>query len=130
MVEAFNAILKAALNQQFDEFNALAALEVAKNIEIVRKLQEAVLDDGVVVYSEKVDKDGNVIGKELKPHPALLALPKLIADLGLTPQEMMITPRQLARAGREDDGIKSIADLMSAIGTNLKGKKDEDDSSG
>lgn len=95
-------------------------------IEVVRKLQEAVLKDGVVVYSEKVDKDGNVIGKELKPHPALLALPKLIADLGLTPQEMMITPRQLARAGREEEGFRSLADLMSAVSKNLKGRNKDD----
>lgn len=120
--EAWNAILKGVMNQEFSEFNAIAALDTAKNMQVLRELQEAVLEDGVVVLSEKIDKDGNVIGKELKPHPALLVLPKLTEILGFTPKDLMVTPKEIVKAGREEEGAKTLADLMSSVGNALKKK--------
>lgn len=121
--ESWNAIMDAVFNNNYEGFNALAALDTAKNMQILRDLQDGILEDGSIVKSEKIDKDGNVIGHEIKPHPALLVLPKLAELLGFTPKDLMITPKELAKAGRDDEGIKSIADLMSAVGKAMKKDK-------
>lgn len=123
VIQSFRAILDAVQKKEFGDFQELAALTIAQSIQTVHMLLEDIQRDGTMVKSEKIDKDGRVIGHDIKLHPSLLALPKLIADLGLTPQEFMITPRQIAKQGAEDDGIKSIADLMSKVGASMKQKQ-------
>jgi hypothetical protein len=53
-------------------------------------------------------------------HPALQALPKLIADLGMHPNEFMITPKAIAKQDGEEEGIKTLADLMSGVARKMK----------
>lgn len=120
--EAWNAIMKAVVEKKFDDFNALAALDTSNNIQILRKLQEAILEDGVVLKHDKIDKDGNTIGKELRQHPALIALQKMTETLGFTPRDLMITPKEIEKAGRDEEGLKTAADLMSLVGNTLKKK--------
>ncbi len=72
--------------------------------------------DGTIVKRDKWDKDGGLIGYEIVAHPSLLALPKLMADLGITPSEMMITPKALLKDQNEKESIKSAADIMSRLG--------------
>ncbi len=120
--EAYMAILKAVFDNEYEEINALAALETAKNMHIFRDLQEAVIEDGVTVLSQKVDKDGGVIASELKQHPALPALIKLAEVLGWTPKEMLVTPKSVVKPD-DDDEWRSIADLMSSLSPKFKKPK-------
>ena len=132
VIQSYRAIIKAIDNKDYGDFHDLAALTISKSIEVLNMSLEDIIRDGTMVKSEKLDKDGCVIGHDVKPHPSLLVLPKLLADLGMTPQEVMITPRQIAKQGSEEDGIKTIADLMSQVGNKIKkqaegkGEPDED----
>ncbi len=115
ILQTFEAITNAVKNKEYDDFNDIAAFNISQAIEILRMCMEDILRDGTIVKSEKIDKEGNVIGTDLKPHPSMLVLPKLIAELGMTPQEAMITPRQIAKDGTEKEGVQTLAGLLSSI---------------
>ncbi len=66
--------------------------------------------------SEKIDKDGNVVGHELKPRPSLLVLPKLTEVTNATSADTMISPREIARNKVEKKKAKTMADIMSNLG--------------
>lgn len=125
VMQTYTAIIKAIKNKEYDDYNELAALNISQAIEVLKMSLEDIIRDGTMVKSEKLDREGRVIGFEIKPHPSMLALPKLIAELGVTPQEAMITPRQLAKQGSEEDGLKTIADLMSQVGKAARKEKEE-----
>lgn len=129
--ETFNAIMRALQENDYNDINALFGFEVATNFEIIRRLKESMLDDGPVIMSDKLDKDGNVIGHELKLHPALQAIPKLTEVLGLTPKDAMLTPKAVISKGDEDEGRKTMADVMADLGRKMreaKGKRGEKNS--
>ncbi len=123
VIQTYEAIINAVKNNEYDGFNEIAAFNISQAIEVLRMCLEDIITDGTIVKSEKIDKEGNVIGFDIKPHPSMLSLPKLLAELGMTPQEAMITPRQIAKAGDVEDGIKSLADLMSGVGKLKKSDK-------
>lgn len=120
VAEAFEAVI-SAINKETEDFNALAALEIASAVDILRKLKEAILEDGVLVKKEHIDKEGNVIGHEYIPHPLLAHYEKMMLNLGLTPQEFLITPKELKRSerGMDDEERESVADIMSRAFRNL-----------
>ncbi|MDO8282683.1 MAG: hypothetical protein Q7U10_08725 [Thermodesulfovibrionia bacterium] len=115
LYEAFMAILDAVKNNNYDDFNSMAALTTSANIQILRKMQEALIEDGVVVMGDKFDKDGTVIGRELKVHPAIPYLAKLTEALGFTPKDLNITPRELAKEKQGDKFHKTLAEMMSGV---------------
>lgn len=123
LIETWNAILSAVKNGEYDDFNAMSAMLLAKNIHIISDIQEAILADGVTVLLGKIDKDGNPIVEDIKLHPGLLALSKLTEALGLTSRDMMITPKEISRSGVVEDGVKTISDMLLTIG-NPKKKND------
>lgn len=116
VVQTYEAIMKAVNDKDYAGFNEIAAFNISLSVEVLRMCLEDIIRDGTMVKSHKVNADGQVIGFEVKPHPSLLVVPKLLAELGMTPQEAMITPRQIAKQGSEEDGVKSIADLIGAVG--------------
>lgn len=126
VAEAFDSIMTAVEHKNRDEFNHLAALELAGAIQILRQMKEAILEDGVIVKSEKMDKDGNSLGYEYKGHPALAIYTKMIVDLGFTPQELLLTPKEISKAERslDEDDKDNVADIMSRAFKNLAGKRD------
>ena len=125
--EAYLAILKGIFENDYEEVNHMAAFETAKNMQILREIQNVILEDGVSVLSNKVDKDGHVIAQELKQHPNLPSLVKLIEVMGFTPKELLVTPKSIVSKD-EEDGIKSVADLMSTLAVKWKkGKNDNSD---
>jgi hypothetical protein len=124
VLQTYQAIIEAVREKKFDDFEDLASLKVAESINVLGMLLEDITRDGTIVREEKFDKDGNLIGYTIKAHPALLTLPKLVADLGLTPQEMNITPRQRTKTDDNEKGIKSIADLMT-FAANLRDKNNQ-----
>jgi hypothetical protein len=126
VISNYQTLIKAVEKKDYTDFNELAALTIAESIHTMHLLLEDIMRDGTVLKRMKYDKDGNNIGYEIVAHPSLLTLPKMIADLGITPSEMMITPKALAKKGDEDEGIRTIADLMSSIGKKMKDNKDRE----
>lgn len=124
VIETYSAIIKAIQHKKFDDYQEIASLSIAQSIQTLNMLLEDIIRDGTTIKREKFDGRGNLIGTEYVHHPALNALPKMIADLGMTPGEMMITPKAISKQITEDEGVKTIADLMSKVGETLK-RKDE-----
>lgn len=126
VIQFFRAVHDAVKNKNFDDFNELAALQIANTIKVIDMLIEDIIRDGTVLKREKRDAKDNLI-VEYVTHPSLLALPKLVADLGLNPAEFMITPRAIARDKNERDVGKTLAEMMSRAGRGLKKKNPEED---
>jgi len=113
VAESFDSIIKSIELKKHADFNHLAALEMAGALQILRRAKEDILEDGVVIKSEKIDKDGGVIGFEYRVHPALAVYTKLLGDLGLTPNDFVMTPREINRAERHKD--KEETDTAGSI---------------
>lgn len=124
VIETYSAIINAIKHKKFDDYQEIASLSIAQSIQTLNMLLEDIIRDGTTIKREKFDGKGNIIGTEYVHHPALNALPKLIADLGMTPGEMMITPKAISKQITEDEGVKTIADLMSKVGETLKRKEE------
>lgn len=126
VAEAFEAIIKSAELKSHEDFNHLAALEMAGAIDILRKMKEAIIEDGVVIKSEKVDKDGNSLGFNYLPHPALAIYQKMLVDLGFTPQEFLMTPKEISKAekGANEEDVATAASLMARAVKNLAKKSE------
>ncbi len=126
-VKGLQALQKALRNNDLTDLKELAALRLAGNMDILGQLQEDILSNGVKVLSEKLDKDGKVIGYELKPNPSLLVLPKLSETLGINPAEWMISPREIKRQKTETRKAKTLAGIMSGIGLGNPDDKDQEE---
>ena len=126
VIKFFRAVHDAVKDKNYDDFNELAALQIANTIKVIDMLIEDIIRDGTVLKREKHDAKDNLI-VEYVTHPSLLALPKLVADLGLNPAEFMITPRAIARDKNERDVGKTLAEMMSRAGRGLKKKDHEED---
>jgi hypothetical protein len=124
VVQFFRAVNDAIKNKKFDDFNELAALQISNTLKVVDMLIEDIISHGTVVKREKRSAQGDLV-IEYVTHPSLLALPKLIADLGLNPAEFLITPRAISRVEDEDKAGKTIGDAMTAAAKALAklGKK-------
>lgn len=125
VVEFYSAICEAAINKKYDDFNHLAALTIAEQMNVIHLLMEDIQRDGTILKKEKHDKEGGYLGYEVVPHPSLLSLAKLIDSLSLTPNEMMITPKALLKKEDDDEGIKSLADLMSNVVRNMQQRNEK-----
>ena len=123
VIQFFSAICEAVKDKQYDGFNELAALTIANQINVLHTLMEDIQRDGTMLKKEKHDKEGKYLGYEVVPHPSLLSLIKLSDSLGLTANELMITPKALTKQADEEEGIKTIADLMSRIGGGMNKEK-------
>ncbi len=106
-----------------DGFREIAAVNMGNSIRILEMLQEDILRDGSTVKSTKPGKFGDVV--EYKPHPALLALPKLIHDLNMTPEQFMITPKAKLKQKNEDDAVQGLTEILKTAGGLLKGKEED-----
>jgi hypothetical protein len=115
LVETFNIIRNAIESGDLTDLKEILSMLLAKQTHIIADVMDGILQDGAEIILDKYDKDGNVIGHDLKPHPGLLSLSKLMGEAGITFKDMMATPKEITKAGREKDGIKTIADLMSSI---------------
>lgn len=129
VIQSYRALVDGIKNKKYEDFNDMAALVMAKNIQTVQDMFDDIQRDGAFIKEERYDKDGAVCGARFVPHPNMLALPKLLQSIGLTPGEMMLTPKALATKDTDDKGVKTIADLMSSLGSSLKKQQtpDEDD---
>ena len=123
VAESFEAIIKAIESKGKDcgDFNSLAALEMAGALQILRDAKAAILEDGIILKSAKIDKDGNVIGHEYVQHPAWGLYCKMLTDLGLTFQDFAMTPKEIAKAekGATEEEMETAATLMSRVIKNM-----------
>ena len=115
-VRGLHALQKALRDGNLTDFKELSALRLAGGFDILGRLQEDILENGVKCFDEKIGKDGTVIGYGLKPNPSLLALPKLMEVLGVSTAELMISPREIARNKVEKKKAKALSSLMSGFG--------------
>lgn len=126
IVSLFDALSQAALAKDEEDRHAFLSETVfamAKNYHILSLIQDSIIDDGVNVIEYDYDKEGNIIGQNLKLHPSLLALPKLAAQLNVRPEDMMMTPKEITKQATEEQGVSNLKDLLSNIYNPLK--KDE-----
>lgn len=113
--------LEGAMNGNHTPLRDLAIVELASNFQVIRELREAVFRDGAVLKEKKVDKDGKHIGDEYKVHPALLPLPKLMAEFGLTLPQFLMTPQSMAKARADGEQAKGLAAIFGETQKKLKG---------
>lgn len=116
IIHAVHAALKDPKGGAAD-FQEIAAVNIANSIRILEMLQEDIMRDGTVIKSTKPSQWGEVT--EYKLHPSLLALPKMIQDLNLTPDQFMITPKAQAKSDGEKEAAKTIGELLGAAGKQL-----------
>ncbi len=130
VISIYSAIQEAIKNKKFDDFNDISALFLSEAMHNAMILLEDCIRDGGVVLREKFDKNGVLQSREYVPHPALNAIPKMIADLGITPREMNITPK-----AREDDKNnkeqgKTLAGIMSDLNRRQRDRQTPQDEGG
>lgn len=123
-VKIADAVQNVLKNKDHGDFNEFMTILLAKNLDLIGKTQDALFQDGVAMYEEQIDKDGNVLGKRLKAHPLLSALNEMLKSQDISLGDFMMTPAAVMRAGVEEDGVKTIADLMGIVG---KLSKDKDE---
>jgi hypothetical protein len=111
-----------------EDFLEISAANIGNSIRILEMLQEDILRDGTLIKSQKFDKAGTCYQEELRLHPSLYALPKMIRDLGMTPEQFLITPKAQAKNTNEEEAVKTISDLMREAGAAMamKNKKSDD----
>jgi hypothetical protein len=110
-----------------EDLQDIASLNIANSIKILEMLQEDIFRDGTIVKTEKPTQFGTVT--EYKLHPSMLAIPKMIQDLGMHPSEYMLTPKAQAKQKTEEESAKTLADIMADAAQRLgaarvKDKKD------
>ena len=106
-----------------EDFLEISAANIGNSMRILAMLQEDILRDGTMVKSRKFDKNGVCFQEEIKPHPSLYTIPKMIADLGMTPDQFMITPKAQAKNQNETEAVKSISDMLMAAGAKMADKR-------
>lgn len=125
IIQTARAIYKAMEHKDYNDFNGIANLTISKSMHVLKTLLEDIVRDGPTIKREKHNSEGKVIGHDIIHHPALNVLPKMIADLGMTPQEFMLTPRALTKQHSEEEGVKTIADLMARVGSVVRNKSED-----
>jgi len=130
VIQTYSAIMDAIKHKEYDDFNEVSGLMIAEIIHTCRTLLEDVMRDGGVVLREKYDKNGVLHSVEYVSHPNLMALPKLVADLGLSPREMNITPKAVKDGKDSEEQGKTLAGIMSDLNRRVRGDRDKKDAGG
>jgi hypothetical protein len=125
VVKGYRAIKDAIDKKEFTAFHDLNQLTLAKVYQTINMLLDDIVRDGTMAKKKKYDKHGAEIGFEVVPHPSLYALPKLLADLGLTPAEFLITPQSIAKSKTEKKKARTLADIFTSFGMTVP--EDEED---
>jgi hypothetical protein len=124
LIEACLAIERALKEQDFGNFHDLMVMELGETLQVVRELRASILEHGAVMESAHFDKEGKVIGYELKPHPSLLALPNLMKNLGISFTDFMMTPAAVERKKSGQEAAETLADILSGINRKVKQAED------
>jgi hypothetical protein len=125
-VRTLQAVEDAMKNPKSATFKELASLQIAGSFNVLQNLISDILEYGVLVKSENYNGFGQVIGYDIKANPALPFLAKLMEVMNLSPQDFMITPLIIKKQKTEDKKAKTLADLMSGLGSG-KEETEEDE---
>ena len=125
VIQTYGAIMDAIKHKEYDDFNEVSGLMIAEILHTCRTLMEEIMRDGGVVLREKYDKNGVLHSVEYVSHPNLMALPKLVADLGLSPREMNITPKAVKDGKNSEEQGKTLAGIMSDLNRRARGDRDK-----
>lgn len=120
MLTTINALSKAMSSGDLTDIKDVITLQLAGSIQVIDELQASILQYGVYMKSEKIGKDGKVIGYELKPNPSLLPLSNLLKAAGVTLPDFMVTPAAVARVKTGEDAAETLADILSGINRKVK----------
>ncbi len=115
-IKGLSAIQKAMRTGDLTDLKEIAALRIAGNFELLGNIQQELMATRGVVLSEKLDKEGNVIGHEMKPHPLFLVLPKLTEVTKATASDFMMTPLEIKRQKTEAKKAKALSNFLSDLG--------------
>jgi hypothetical protein len=115
LAQSLHAFNKALSEGDITDLKDLAAVRLAGGFEVVGQLLQDILQDGTLIKSEKFDKEGGLLGYDLKSHPSLFHLGRLMETLNLSPADFMITPREIAKKETDDEGVKNAADILSRL---------------
>ncbi len=126
VIQTYSAIMDAIKHKEYDGFNEVSGLMVAELMETCRNLAHEVMRDGGVVKRERYDKEGHLHSIEYVSHPNLNALPKIAADLGITPRELNITPKAIKDDENQKEVNKTAAGLMSDMARRMRGDSKEE----
>lgn len=123
MLNTLDIIGRAIQKQEAgqSDFEQIMAVELAGALEIVRVLRDEVLANRCMSVRQKLDEDGGVIAEEWVLHPGLMALPKLLENLGITFRDWNITPAQISKVKSDDKAAETAADLMARLAGQVRG---------
>lgn len=113
LLDACLAIENALINKENTGLHEMIVFELAESIQLIRSLRRDILDDGTTIKSEKFDADGKVIGYEIKVHPALLALPKLQKEFGISLTDFNLTPAAETRVKTDEKTAETISSIFA-----------------
>jgi len=111
-LHSLNAISKALHDGDLTDLKSAVTVQLGGTLQVVEELQASILEYGVYMKSEKLDKNGGVIGYEIKPNPSLLPLSNLLKAAGLTLPDFMITPAAVERKKTDDSAVETLADIF------------------
>jgi hypothetical protein len=125
LVQSIQAVMKAMNNGDMTDLRELVAVQIGHGMEVLQNLADDINTYGVKHLSEKIDKEGNVIGQELKLNPSLLPYAKLLEVLNTTPQHYNLTDQAREKTKSDKEIVETLADRMSriAMGFTQAGKK-------
>lgn len=119
MLSSINALSKAMTSGDLTDLKDIITLQLGGTIQVIDELQASILQYGVYMKSEKLGKDGKIIGYELKPNPSLLALANLLKAAGVTMPDFMITPAAVERKKESEKAAETLADIFRNAGSAL-----------
>ena len=126
LAATMNALSAAFETGDLAQLKDVVTLQLGQSLQVIDELQASILQYGVYMKNEKIDKEGNVIGYEIKPNPSLLPLSNLLKAAGVTLGDFMVTPKEVNRDKSDREAAETIADIFRSAGEALsaaKGKK-------
>lgn len=125
LAETMHALSKALETGDLHDLKSVVTLQLGQSLQVIDELQASILQYGVYMKSEKLNKEGVVIGYELKPNPSLLPLSNLLKAAGVTLPDFMVTPKELNRDKSDRDAVETVADIFRIAGEALKAAKEK-----
>jgi hypothetical protein len=119
MLSCVEAVSRAVSSGDLCDLKDVVSLQIGQSLQVIDELQNSILEHGVYMKDEKMDKHGKVIGYALKPNPSLLALANLLKAVGVTMPDFMITPAALEKKKTDDTAAATIADIFRNAGNAL-----------
>ena len=119
MLHTINALSKALTDGDLSDLKNIITLQLGSTLQVIDELQASILEYGAYMKSEKIGKDGEVIGYEIKPNPSLLPLSNLLKAAGVTLPDFMVTPAAIERSKTDKETAATIADIFKSAGSAL-----------